>query len=816
MATINGTINSDGLVGTTDSDVISGLAGNDTITGDGGNDTMYGGSGDDRFQIGGSGFGSDTYDGGDGFDSIYLTSDVVVSRFLLTSSNVIGTEALDFRYHSILGTGGDDVFNISGITTVYSYGQIFLQDGADQFIGYIGNDHVDGGSGNDTLRGGSGSDTLTGGGGNDSLDGGSGNDVFRIGGTDTGQDVYNGGEGADVIYLTGDVITSRLLLTSSNVIGTEVLDFRYHAILGTGGNDIFNISGIITVYGYNEIFLQDGADQFTGYIGNDHVDGGAGNDTLIGGTGSDTLTGSGGNDSLRGDSGNDVFRIGGNDIGADIYNGGEGADIIYLTGNISTARFMLTSANVIGTETLDFSYHDISGTGGADAFNLSGLQYVQNYHRIYLQDGNDQFIGYLGNDNVDGGAGNDRLSGEAGNDTLIGGTGNDTLTGGTGNDYFYIGGTDFGRDIYIGGSGDDTIYMTGDIAVSRFVLNASSLSGTERLDMSYHGLSGTGGSDYFDISGLTHVLNYSRIYLQDGNDGFTGFSGNDNVDAGAGNDVLTGGAGNDTLLGGTGVDTASYSAATGGVVVNLSLTGAQSIGGGQGIDMLGAIETIIGSNHSDRLTGDAMNNLLTGNGGNDVLDGGAGNDTLLGGLGTDTVVYTAATAGVTVNLGVSSAQNVGGGMGIDVLSAVENATGSVHGDRLIGSGGHNMLNSGSGNDAVYGGLGNDTVYGGAGHDLIYGNDGNDRLVAQSGNDILVGGAGNDSFVFEMNGGRDRLDDWQNGTDRMVIYGGTAYDSISDLSITSVSGNAVVSFGGTTITLVGVSVAQLDASDFQFV
>ena len=50
----------------------------------------------------------------------------------------------------------------------------------------------------------------------------------------------------------------------------------------------------------------------------------------------------------------------------------------------------------------------------------------------------------------------------------------------------------------------------------------------------------------------------------------------------------------------------------------------------------------------------------------------------------------------------------------------------------------------------------------------------------------------------------------------MIQGGTAYDSISELNITSIGGNAVVSFAGTTITLVGVSVAQLDASDFQFI
>ena len=93
---------------------------------------------------------------------------------------------------------------------------------------------------------------------------------------------------------------------------------------------------------------------------------------------------------------------------------------------------------------------------------------------------------------------------------------------------------------------------------------------------------------------------------------------------GAGNDLLTGGVGNDTLNGGYGRDTAGFGGATGGVTVNLAVTRAQAIGGGQGTDLLTGIENINGSRHGDRLDGSAGDNTLYGAGGADVLHGAAG------------------------------------------------------------------------------------------------------------------------------------------------------------------------------------------------
>ena len=116
-----------------------------------------------------------------------------------------------------------------------------------------------------------------------------------------------------------------------------------------------------------------------------------------------------------------------------------------------------------------------------------------------------------------------------------------------------------------------------------------------------------------------------------------GLGGNDLLFGGSGNDTFDGGTGADTLIGGPGMDTANYSFSSAGVNVNL-LTGLGSGGDAQG-DILGGIESIIGSTHDDVLTGDNAANTLDGRSGNDTLKGGAGNDTIDGAGGIDTIIY---------------------------------------------------------------------------------------------------------------------------------------------------------------------------------
>lgn len=76
----------------------------------------------------------------------------------------------------------------------------------------------------------------------------------------------------------------------------------------------------------------------------------------------------------------------------------------------------------------------------------------------------------------------------------------------------------------------------------------------------------------------------------------------------------------------------------------------------------------------------------------------------------------------------------------DVLSGIENLTGSDHDDRLGGDGGANVLDGGDGGDILAGHGGNDVLIGGAGDDVLGGGEGRDRLTGGADSDrFLVGG-----------------------------------------------------------------------------
>jgi Ca2+-binding RTX toxin-like protein len=131
------------------------------------------------------------------------------------------------------------------------------------------------------------------------------------------------------------------------------------------------------------------------------------------------------------------------------------------------------------------------------------------------------------------------------------------------------------------------------------------------------------------------------------------------------------------------------------VTVSLAIATAQNTIGA-GVDTLINIENLTGSNFNDTLTGNTLANILNGGAGNDALTGGAGNDSLIGAVGndtlnggagndsmdggaagTDTASYQAgATAGVSVNLALTTAQNTIGA-GVDTLVNFENLTGTA-------------------------------------------------------------------------------------------------------------------------------------------
>ena len=87
--------------------------------------------------------------------------------------------------------------------------------------------------------------------------------------------------------------------------------------------------------------------------------------------------------------------------------------------------------------------------------------------------------------------------------------------------------------------------------------------------------------------------------------------------------------------------------------------------------------------HGGDAEGDSFTSIenLTGSAFDDTLEGDAGNNVLNGGNGVDTASYEHATAGVTVSLAITVAQNTVGA-GSDTLTSIENLTGSLFDDVL--------------------------------------------------------------------------------------------------------------------------------------
>jgi len=288
-------------------------------------------------------------------------------------------------------------------------------------------------------------------------------------------------------------------------------------------------------------------------------------------------------------------------------------------------------------------------------------------------------LGNTGNNTLNGTSAADTMFGFGGDDSLNGAAGKDLLVGGAGNDTYSV---DSNADVIVEnpGEGMDTVRSSVTFTLAAAVENLTLINSSN--------INGTGNA-------LGNVI-----------------TGN------GGNNAITGLGGGDTLDGGGGLDTLSYAGSSAGVNVSLA-TGTAGGGDAQG-DVFVNFERLTGSSFSDTLEGDGNAN------------------TLAGGSGTDMLSYAHASAGVTVNLSITTAQNTGGA-GIDIVSQFENLTGSNFADVLTGTTGNNSLSGGGDNDSLDGGggTGKDTLDGGAGADTMAGGDNSDLYVVDDSNDTII-------------------------------------------------------------------------------
>jgi 3-phytase/alkaline phosphatase D len=175
--------------------------------------------------------------------------------------------------------------------------------------------------------------------------------------------------------------------------------------------------------------------------------------------------------------------------------------------------------------------------------------------------------------------------------------------------------------------------------------------------------------------------------------------------------------------------------------------------------------TEIGTNGPDQLIGTLKA---------DVLFGQAGNDTLIGLFGND-LIY--ASAGK---------------------------------DEAFGGLGDDTLYGGDGKDELNGGLGDDKLFGEAENDLLVGALGDDLLDGGLGSDTLIGGLGADIFVIARGAGRDTIQDFGLGRDKIGLADGLTFEQ---LTIARSFGRATISVGSDVLATVNGLFRPLTSSDF---
>ncbi|WGM40072.1 VCBS domain-containing protein [Caulobacter sp. NIBR1757] len=306
-----------------------------------------------------------------------------------------------------------------------------------------------------------------------------------------------------------------------------------------------------------------------------------------------------------------------------------------------------------------------------------------------------------------------------------------------------------------------------------------------------------------------------------GDDQLNGRDGNDQLFGDAGADVLTGGSGDDAMQGGADSDRYVVSLGEGHDTVT-DVSGADDVlalyttnfGGNDGLVLSGAagsttatfngdatanvtatgierVEVTLDNNDGVTLTGavGAASVRISGGTGANVIDasgltsatavtftGGRGADSFTGSAGlNDTIDYAAEAdpGAVTINLAAGTAIDTNGDT--DTLSGVEN------------------------------------VITGAGADSITGSSVANRIEAGGGNDSVAGGGGIDSFVFRAGFGTDTISDFAPATE-FLRFDAAVFATVADvLAAASASGgNTVISAGANSITLTGVTPAQLGA------
>ncbi len=761
-----------------DTKVVGGLV-NDTITAFGGNDEILAMGGDDKIV---AGEGDDIIDGGEGID-------------LLDYQNSKNSVNVDLKSGIATGEGSDKISNIENLIGSLHDDTLIGDDNVNVIEGKAGHDAIKGDGGDDTLLGGEDNDQLSGGVGNDTLIGGSGSDsadysdsanaitahiqvddlkeseekygvatgegedrlegienligsdygdsLFGDGGVNTlvgngGNDYFVGGKGNDAID-GGDGVDT---IDYSHVIESGLnVDLSQNFASGEGFDRVENIEKIIATSQDDKLVGDDGDNTFIADEGDDYLDGKEGNDNLVAGGGDDTLKGGAGDDTL---------------------DGGEDG----LVGDwVDYSDFGLVKKD--DDKSKEDNQDELEDEKPSTYIPKEGIN-INLANGVATGEGNDKIINI---EHVQGSSFDDVIIGNDKANTLKGYDGRDRLVGGDGD------------DILDGGGGEDTVDFSSFHESMEIDLKSKIAIG-DGMDtlVSIEHAEGSSAGDKIIGDANSNILSGNG-----GDDEIFGSSGNDTLLGGAGNDRLDGGSGDDYIDGGESSegDEVDYSSASLGVEVDLAIGEAQD-SVGAGIDTIINIENLRGSNLDDTLFGNSGDNTLYGGSGNDILDAREGNDALYGEDGDDTIVggegddYIDGGDGsdlldnssLNKSLYIDLSKNIATGVGDDKIVNIENLSGSMADDVLIGDDKDNLLMGNGGDDTLIGKGGNDTLDGGDGEDEVNYESAIGGIDASLENEIVSGE------------GLDRLIDIEN-------ISGSSFDDLikGDLNSNKLSGNS---------------------------
>ena len=381
-----------------------------------------------------------------------------------------------------------------------------------------------------------------------------------------------------------------------------------------------------------------------------------------------------------------------------------------------------------------------------------------------------------GNSAIDGRAGNEKIQAGNGVNVVFAGI-NDTINLGTGNDTVNVsGGTHASITL---GNGNDNVTVTGG--------TASHISVGD-------------GNDTVTVSGGLG----NTITVGDGND-IVNASGeaNDQIIVGDGNDTITAGA-NSTITAGDDNNNCG------------------GIGNSNDTITAGADSTITVGEANSTITAGANSTVTAGNG-NNMITAGA-DSVVAAGDGNDTVnVSGGADASITLGNGLDNV-TVTGGTASHISIGDGNDTVTVSGgsgNTITIGGGNDVVNaSGEVNDKITVGNGNDTVYAGANDTVNLGN-GNDTINAGM-SDIITLGTGRDTVAFLSAStpaalGNETINHFNVHSDQIDFNAALFANFTAVMHDATQSGtNTIITAApGDTITLQGVALSSLSASNFHF-